>query len=36
MFADDLIICGKADRQEAGTILHIFQKFCHDSGQTPS
>jgi hypothetical protein len=26
MFADDLIICGKADKQEADNILHILQK----------
>lgn len=36
MFADDLIICGKADMQEADTILNIFQHFCHDSGQLPN
>ena len=36
MFADDLIICGKADMQEANTILHILEHFCYDSGQTPN
>jgi hypothetical protein len=36
MFADDLIICGKAKVQEANTILQLFNHFCHDSGQTPN
>jgi hypothetical protein len=36
MFEDDLIICGKAEVQEANTILQLFNHFCHDSGQTPN
>ena len=36
MFADDLIICGKAEVQEANAILNILDHFCHESGQTPN
>lgn len=36
MFADDLIICGKADMQEVQHISQILQTFCCLSGQTPN
>jgi len=36
LFADDLIICGKADLLEVQTINDILQNFCAMSGQTPS
>lgn len=36
MFADDLIICGKADINEANTIRDILHNFCTVSGQTPN
>jgi hypothetical protein len=36
MFADDLIVCGKANMQEAHTISQIIDHFCHDSGQIPN
>ena len=36
MFADDLLVCGKANVQEAATISHILQQFCHQSGQLPN
>jgi hypothetical protein len=36
MFADDLLLCGKANMQEATTIFHILDQFCHLSGQTPN
>ena len=36
MFADDLIVCGKANIQEAQIISNILNQFCHDSGQTPN
>ena len=36
MFADDLIICGKADPTEVATIKNILQNFCRVSGQTPN
>ena len=36
LFADDLIICGKADIQEIYIINNILQSFCAMSGQTPS
>ncbi|XP_047091476.1 uncharacterized protein LOC124703290 [Lolium rigidum] len=36
MFADDIIVCGKANMQEVQTISHILDHFCHDSGQTPN
>jgi hypothetical protein len=36
MFADDLIICGEADLNQANLISHILQTFCSQSDQTPS
>jgi hypothetical protein len=36
MFADDLIICGRANVQEAQEISQILDHFCHHSGQTPN
>jgi hypothetical protein len=36
MFADDLLVCGKATRQEAETIYHTLQQFCTFSGQLPN
>jgi hypothetical protein len=36
LFADDLIICGKAYIQEIYIINNILQSFCAMSGQTPS
>ena len=36
MFADDLIICGKADTLEAQTISNILDQFCYESGQVPN
>jgi hypothetical protein len=36
MFADDLLVCGKASVQEATTISNILQDFCHQSGQVPN
>jgi hypothetical protein len=36
LFADDLLICGRADVQEATTMKTILQSFCALSGQTPS
>jgi hypothetical protein len=36
MFADDLIVCGKANMQEAQAISQIIDNFCHDSGQIPN
>jgi hypothetical protein len=36
MFADDLLVCGKANMQEATTISHILQQFCNLSGQLPN
>lgn len=36
LFADDLIICGKADIHEVLIINNILQNFCAMSGQTPS
>jgi hypothetical protein len=36
MFADDLLVCGKASVQEATTISNILQQFCHHSGQVPN
>jgi hypothetical protein len=36
MFADDLIVCGKANTQEATTIFDLLDHFCQDSGQTPN
>lgn len=36
LFADDLLICGKANLHEATTLNAILQSFCAQSGQTPS
>jgi ribonuclease HI len=36
LFADDLLICGKADPQQAIIIKQILQTFCARSGQMPS
>jgi hypothetical protein len=36
MFADDLLVCGKANVQEASTISNILQQFCQHSGQLPN
>ena len=33
MFADDLIVCGKANIQEVQTISNILNQFCYESGQ---
>jgi len=36
LFADDLIICGNANFQEAQTIHSALYDFCDQSGQTPN
>jgi hypothetical protein len=36
MFADDLLVCGKANMQEASTIAQILDQLCHHSGQVPN
>ena len=36
LFADDLIICGKASFDEASNINSMLQNFCAASGQTPN
>jgi hypothetical protein len=36
LFADDLILCGKATIQEAQTIKNILYDLCHQLGQTPN
>ena len=36
LFADDLILCGKASIQEAQQIKSILYDFCNESGQTPN
>lgn len=36
LFADDLLVCGKATMQEATSMAHIIQHFCSISGQTPN
>ena len=36
LFADDLLICGKASIQEALVMKQILQDFCSRSGQTPN
>jgi hypothetical protein len=36
MFADDLLVCGKANMQEASTISHILNQLCQHSGQVPN
>jgi len=35
LFADDLIILGKAEPQGAATFYNILQHFCCSSGQFP-
>lgn len=36
LFADDLLICGKASIQEAMAMKQILDSFCSASGQTPN
>jgi hypothetical protein len=36
LFADDLILCGKATLEEAQAIKTILYEFCQKSGQTPN
>lgn len=36
MFADDLIVCGRAYNDDADTIAFIINQFCGASGQTPN
>jgi hypothetical protein len=36
LFADDLILCGKAMVDEAQAIKTILYDFCHKSGQPPN
>jgi hypothetical protein len=36
MFADDLLVCGKANVQGASTISNILHQFCQHSGQVPN
>ena len=36
LFADDLILCGKATLEEAQAIKTILYEFCQQSGQTPN
>jgi hypothetical protein len=36
LFADDLIICGRATLQEATTIKSILDQLCQASGQVPN
>jgi mannosylglycoprotein endo-beta-mannosidase len=36
MFADDLIVCGRANIQEAQAISQILNQFCEQSGQIPN
>ena len=36
LFADDLILCGKAIVEEAQAIKTILYEFCQQSGQTPN
>jgi hypothetical protein len=36
MFADDLIVCGKANLHEATSILNLLNQFCRDSGRIPN
>jgi hypothetical protein len=36
MFADDLLVCGKANMQEASTMAQLIGQFCNDSGQIPN
>jgi hypothetical protein len=36
MYAYDLLVCGKANVQEASNIAQFLDQFCHDSGQVPN
>jgi hypothetical protein len=36
LFADDLLLCGQANEQEAARMKQILQSFCNLSGQTPN
>jgi hypothetical protein len=36
LFADDLLVCGKANMQEATSISRILNQFCQQSGQLPN
>jgi hypothetical protein len=36
LFADDLLVCGRASIQEASAMAQIIQHFCSASGQTPN
>ena len=36
LFADDLLICGRANCQEASIMMHILRSFCNNSGQAPN
>jgi hypothetical protein len=36
LFADDLLVCGKATEKEANRMKQIIQVFCGRSGQTPN
>lgn len=36
LFADDLLVCGKATTQEATMMASIIQRFCEASSQTPN
>jgi hypothetical protein len=36
MYADDLIVCGKENVQEAGIIFNLIDHFCQESGETPN
>jgi hypothetical protein len=36
LFADDLIICGQASKDEAANISLILQSFCAALGQIPN
>ena len=36
LFADDLLVCGQANIQEATAMKQILQQFCACSGQTPN
>jgi hypothetical protein len=36
MFADDLLVCGKANMQEASTIAQMLDQFCNHSEQVPN
>jgi hypothetical protein len=36
MFADDLLVCGKANQMEAMTTWNTINRFCNRSGQIPN